>query len=110
MGPDATRRRWTEPESRSRRLILAFAVYLTSAITFAALAGTSRMNQHTQFNHYAHLANAWLHGREDLKGGPPAYAMGNDFAQFEGKTYISFPPFPAVLMVPLVAIAGSPEQ
>ena len=36
--------------------------------------------------------------------------MNNDFAEFQGKTYISFPPFPAVLMMPLVALAGSPED
>jgi hypothetical protein len=103
-------RRWTEPDSRSRRLLVAFAVYLVSAVTFAAVAGPGRLTEHTQFNHYAHLANAWLHGRQDLKNGPPPYAMGNDFAQFDGKTYISFPPFPAVLMLPFVALAGSPEQ
>jgi 4-amino-4-deoxy-L-arabinose transferase-like glycosyltransferase len=36
--------------------------------------------------------------------------MGNDFAEYQGKTYISFPPFPAVLMLPFVALAGSPED
>jgi hypothetical protein len=36
--------------------------------------------------------------------------MNNDFAEFEGKTYISFPPFPAVLMLPFVKLAGSPEN
>jgi hypothetical protein len=36
--------------------------------------------------------------------------MGNDFAEFGGKTYISFPPFPAVLMLPWVWLAGSPER
>jgi hypothetical protein len=103
-------RTWMQPESRSRRLILAFAIYVVCAATFAAVAGPARLTEHSQFNHYAHLANAWLHGRQDLKGGPPAYAMGNDFAQFEGKTYISFPPFPAVLMLPFVALAGGPDD
>lgn len=56
------------------------------------------------------MANAWLHGRLDLPGGPPAYSQNNDFAEFDGKTYISFPPFPAVLMLPFVKLAGSPEN
>ena len=65
-------------------------------------AGPQRLTEHTPFNHYALLADAWLHGRQDLANGAPAYAMDNDFAEFQGKTYISFPPFPAVLMLPFV--------
>ena len=51
-----------------------------------------------------------MNGRHDLADGAPAYAFNNDFAVFQGKTYISFPPFPAVLMLPLVALSGSPEN
>ena len=36
--------------------------------------------------------------------------MGNDFALFKGKTFITFPPFPALLMLPFVALSGSPEN
>src|SRR5258708_6151676 len=36
--------------------------------------------------------------------------MNNDFAEYAGKTYISFPPFPALLMLPFVKLAGSPEN
>jgi hypothetical protein len=102
---------WLEPESTKRRLLIALGVYAVSAIVFFSIAGLSpeRLTQHTPFNHYAHLADAWLHGRQDLANGEPRYAGGNDFAHFEGKTYISFPPFPAVLMMPMVALAGSPE-
>src|SRR5262249_1266734 len=62
------------------------------------------------YNHYALLADAWLHGRQNLPEGPPSYTGNNDFAQYEGKTYISFPPFPAVLMLPLVKLSGSAEN
>ncbi len=72
--------------------------------------GPARLGDHTQYNHYALLADAWLHGRQDLPGGPPAYAGNNDFASFGGKTYISFPPFPAVLMLPLVALSGGAAE
>ncbi|WP_394826949.1 hypothetical protein [Pendulispora albinea] len=101
--------RWLAAGTRSRRWILAAGIYALCVVTFAAVAGKQRIAEHTPFNHYAHVANAWLHGRQDLPGGAPSYAQGNDFAEFEGKTYVSFPPFPAVLMLPLVAIAGSPE-
>jgi hypothetical protein len=102
--------KWMQPDARSRRLIIAGGIYLVCGIVFALVAGHDRIAVHTPFNHYAHLANAWLHGRQDLVNGPPGYAGGNDFAQFQGKTYISFPPFPALLMLPFVAIAGSPEN
>jgi hypothetical protein len=106
----STLTRWLDVDSRARRVIIACAIYAACLAVFAILAGPQRLTQHTQYNHYAHLADAWLHGRQDLAHGPPPYAQNNDFAEFNGKTYISFPPFPAVLMLPLVKVAGSPEN
>lgn len=100
---------WLAPETRKRRLLLGFGIYVACFAVFAILAG-DRMKSHTPYNHFAHMADAWLNGRQDLRFGPPAYAGGNDFAHFEGKWFISFPPFPAVLMVPLVWLSGSPEN
>ncbi len=99
-----------QPETRPRRLLLALFVYVVTTAIFAAFAGANRLTAHTPFNHFALLADAWLHGRQDLAGGPPAYAMNNDFAEFHGKTYISFPPLPALLMLPFVKLAGSAEN
>jgi hypothetical protein len=110
--PPAKPPRWKvllQPDSRARRLLIGAAIYVVCVAVFAIVAGP-RMTTHTPFHHFAHLADAWLHGRQDLRFGAPGYAMGNDFAEFNGKVYISFPPFPAVLMLPLVAIAGSPED
>ena len=104
-----TERSWLAPESRSRRLLFALALYVACLVVYALIAG-DRLSVHTPYNHFAHLADAWLHGRHDLRGGAPGYAGNNDFAVFEGKTYISFPPFPAMLMMPIVALAGSPEN
>ena len=115
-GAEATRaesaavtRSWLEPESRSRRILFALAIYIACLVVFALMAG-DRLSTHTPYNHFAHLADAWLHGRQDLRGGPPGYAGNNDFALFDGKTFISFPPFPAMLMLPIVWLAGSPEN
>lgn len=98
------------PESRTRRWLLAGLLYLVCVGVFATAAGPERLLQHTAFNHYALLADAWLHGRQDLAQGPPAYTQNNDFVEYHGKTYISFPPLPAILMLPLVKLAGSPED
>ncbi len=97
-------------DSPRRRWAIALALYVACSGVFAVVAGSPRLTEHTPFNHYALMANAWLHGRLDLPGGPPPYAQNNDFAEFDGKTYISFPPFPAVLMLPFVKLAGSPEN
>lgn len=98
------------PDSPKRRLGIAALVYVACTIAFLSLAARQTLTDHTPFNHYALLADAWLHGRQDLANGAPGYAQGNDFAVYGGKTYISFPPFPAVLMLPFVALAGSAEN
>ncbi len=97
------------PDSRKRRLAIAAAIYLVCTVAYLLVAARQTVTEHTPFNHYALQAEAWLHGRQDLANGPPGYAMGNDFAQFNGKTFITFPPFPALLMLPLVALSGSAE-
>src|SRR5271154_1571871 len=101
---------WLAPETRSRRILAGVMVYIACTVVFALVAGAPRLREHTQYNHYALLAEAWIHGRQDLAYGPPHYAQNNDFAVFRDKTYISFPPFPAVLMAPSVAMSGSAEN
>ena len=98
------------PGSRKRRLAIAAAIYAVCTVVFLLVAARQTLTEHTPFNHYALLADAWLHGRQDLANGPPAYAQGNDFAQYGGKWFITFPPFPALLMMPLVALSGTPEN
>jgi len=93
-----------------RRLAIAAALYVLTTLLYLVTAGRDRLATHTPFNHFALLAGSWLEGRLDLGGPPPAYTGNNDFAVHEGKHYISFPPFPALLLVPLVKLAGSAER
>ncbi len=88
----------------------ALAVYAIVTAVCLLTAGASRTARHTEYDHYALLADAWLHGRLDLGGPPPAYTHNNDFATWDGKTFVSFPPFPAVLIAPAVWLAGSAEK
>ncbi|HEY6077446.1 MAG TPA: hypothetical protein VIW29_01500, partial [Polyangiaceae bacterium] len=99
-----------EPDTRARRLVMALAIYSGITLLLLACAPPGLLREHTPFNHFALLAEAWLQGRLDLPGAPPAYAQGNDFASYAGKWFVVFPPFPAVLLVPLVAVAGSAER
>ena len=93
-----------------RSLLVALGIYaLATALLFATTA-PERLAGHTPFNHFALLADAWIHGRLDLGGPPPAYTGNNDFASFEGRWFVSFPPFPALLIAPRVWLAGSAER
>jgi hypothetical protein len=95
--------------SRARRLALAFGIYVGVSLVLLACAPARLLSEHTSANHFSLLAEAWLRGRLDLGGPPPAYTGNNDFATFDGKWFVVFPPFPSVLVLPLVAMAGKAE-
>jgi hypothetical protein len=101
---------WLPAEGRSRRRILAAALYLVTTAIYLLFAAPETLRSHTPYNHFALQAQAWLDGRLDLGGPPPAYAGGNDFSAHEGKWFVPFPPLPALLVLPAVALSGSPEN
>ena len=102
--------KWPPPKGApERRLLGAFAIYAVATAVFLAFAAPETLSAHTPYNHFALQAQAWLEGRLDLGALPPSYAGMNDFSHFEGKWYVPFPPFPALLLVPVVAAAGSAE-
>ncbi len=102
-------RGWLANE-RVRTWLLAFGCYSLLLAAYAMVAGPARLTDHTPYNHFALQADAWLHGRLDLGGPPPDYAGSNDFAEYDGKWYVPFPALPALLLVPLVQLAGGAEQ
>lgn len=97
---------------------------MVCAAVYLLLLG-SRISGPTRDNHYVHLAHSYLSGQLSVVGNqPPGY---NDWACFDtvlkepcppGKYrfpqserdryiwYVSFPPFPALLIAPVVAIWG----
>ena len=91
-------------------MLFAALVYLLATATYFAFAQHTTVVEHTPYNHFALLAQAWLDGRLDLGGAPPSYAGNNDFARFDGKWFVVFPSFPALLLVPLVKLAGSADK
>jgi hypothetical protein len=101
---------WLVPGTRRRRLLLAVAIYAVCTPVYFAFAPLDRITHHTPYNHHVLLAENWLQGRLDLGHAPPAYTQNNDFASYQGRWYVSFPPFPAVLMLPVVAVAGTAEK
>jgi hypothetical protein len=75
----------------SALVVIAFAVYLLCNRSFNAGRGD-----------FFYLADAFLHGRTWLTGslGP------NDDVLIGNRVYVPFAPFPAILVLPLVALVG----
>ena len=100
---------WLGHDTRRRRLLTALSLYLLTTLVFFLFAAKDRIVGHTPYNHFALLAHGWLEGHLDLGSEPPPYAGHNDFARFDGKWFVTFPPFPALLISPLVMLAEDVE-
>lgn len=72
-------------------LVLAFLTILVLGV----------LRETTGTNSYALLADGWLNGRFDTDR-----CFDTDCALFEGRTYIIFPPLPAAIVLPFVALFG----
>jgi hypothetical protein len=85
---------------RAHRIELALL-----AGSFAVLAAFSgpRFYRQSHAPHFIYQADAWLHGQLHLRVPPPD---NNDWARVGGRWYVSFPPGPAILMLPGVALFG----
>ncbi len=90
--------------------VVAGVIFALTLFGFLLTAPRGIAVQHTQFNHFALEAEAWTKGRLDLAGPPPAYTQNNDFAIYDEKTFVSFPPFPALLVLPFVALSGGSKN
>ena len=75
-------------------------------LAFLAVMGVAILREVAGTNSYALLAEAWLNGRLDTQGA----CFDADCAVFDGRTYVIFPPMPAFIISPFVAIFGSSFQ
>lgn len=78
----------------------ALALWLLFLAVYAASSGTRLWNLEGQ-GHYVTLARWMLEGRVGSASAPP----GEDIVEHHGRYFIAFPPLPALLMVPLVALS-----
>lgn len=81
------------------RLLAAFAV-LGSLVLLAAIVWRG-LHEPADTNSFALLADAFLKGRFDFTG-----CYDSECVVSGGKTYLIQPPFPAMLVMPLVAVYG----
>ena len=85
-------------ERRVELLLFCFSLFAY------ALSSWGMLWHQSQAPHFVWQADALNHGQLSLLLPPPNL---NDWVLREGRWYVSFPPFPALLMMPLVAIWGT---
>lgn len=78
---------------------LAFFIVLWVAASFTGHWAT----EENPYRSYALQACAWLNGRLDLGKDYPWLEL----AIYEGKYYVSFPPFPSLVLLPFAAVWGT---
>ena len=89
-----------------QRRALAFTlVFVATALVYALSSGPF-LAQQSDAPHYVYLADAFVHGRLWLERRPPNAEEG-DWTFYDGKWTVSFPPLPAILMAPFVAVSGT---
>lgn len=92
---------------RSRQVVSTVPVDLLvilaigAVFVWTALVADTRLLNGSGYSHFVALADSFLHGR--LAVPPQRY---HDVSFWEGRWYIAFPPLPAVLMMPMVALLG----
>jgi hypothetical protein len=85
------------------RVRVPFGVFAVCAAIYVATLGPRALGP-SDNTHFVNLALSLLHGQASVWGDRPP--GNNDWAYFEGKWYVSFPAFPAVVIMPAVLIWG----
>lgn len=104
------------------RVRVPLGIYVICAGVYVAMLG-SRISSPAADNHFVHLALSYLHGQLGVIDNDPPGT--NDWACFDTEIqdvcsssaftrttetqhwYVSFPPFPAIVILPIVAIWGT---
>ena len=97
-----------KPPHSLARLILHFEKPLVASIcAFVVYVALSMLRQSplgvTPTAYFNYLADSFLHGQLHLRLLPPSL---HDLSFFHGKYYLYWPPMPAVVLLPFVAIFG----
>lgn len=85
------------------RLLAPALIFAVCASVYVAMLDSRLKGPSTQ-PHFLYQADAFLHGQLAIRAEKPP--TDNDWVRFEKKIFVSFPPFPAVVVAPLVAIWG----
>jgi hypothetical protein len=83
------------------RLRAPVLIYVFCAAVYVATLGP-RARGPSDNTHFVSLAQSYLHGQLSVLGDRPP--GNNDWAQYQGRWYVVFPPLPALVIMPAVAI------
>ncbi len=97
--------RWRGISESGRELVKQFccagALFLLLHFLFAGLSGKG-LSEENFYNSYSKQCVAWLSGRLDLGENYEWLEL----AVFQGKYYVSFPPFPSYVLLPFAVFCG----
>jgi hypothetical protein len=79
-------------------------ILFVGSLAAYALSSDGLLAHQSLAPHFVYQADAFLHGQLALAVPRPPNL--NDWVLRDGRWYVSFPPFPALLMVPFVAVFG----
>lgn len=98
----------TDPTTRAHRQTLAFLLLgmAFAYLLYHSLAGGTLL-AHSPYDSYALMAENWLAGRSYIANGEQYPWL--ELAVYQGRYYHSFPPVPAVLALPWVALGGGAQ-
>lgn len=85
---------------QKEKYIIVFLIFLLIFLAYFF----SNLQPREWYKHYVYLAYAFLHKHLDIQNFPDFY---HDVAWHKGKAFIPFPPAPAILLMPLVALFGT---
>jgi hypothetical protein len=88
-----------------QRKWLGFVVVFGVTAIVYTLGASLNIQEQSGAPHFVYLADAFNHGNLVLEARPPEWEE-NDWTEYEGEWSVSFPPAPAILMMPFVAISG----
>jgi hypothetical protein len=87
---------WTR---RAGELLMPFSLFVLAWAVYAWL----NHGRHTDLDYFLPLADAFLHGRLGLLEGP---SWLNELVPFGGLYQVVYPPMPALVLLPVVAVFG----
>jgi hypothetical protein len=90
-------------QASARRFWVPLGIFVACAAVYVAALG-DRLRGISDNAHFVYLAQSFLHGQLEVLGNRPP--GNNDWAFYAGKWYVSFPPLPALIILPAVAIWG----
>ncbi len=79
-------------------------IFAVCAAVYVVTLG-ARLRGPSDNAHFVNLANSFLHGQLSVVGNRPP--GDNDWSQYKGRWYVSFPPLPALVIAPAVALWGT---